>query len=57
MYHLLAHMEWAHLPVAGGIYDQHPAFLEQLMIIFTIKDGEDRRKAEREKNQAKFKRR
>jgi len=48
-------MEWSHLPVAGGLYDQHPRFLEQLMVIFGIKDEEHRKKEEREKRQQQAK--
>jgi len=31
-------MKWAHLPVAGGIYDQHPEFVEQIRFIFAERD-------------------
>ena len=27
---LLDAMEWKHLPSAGGIYDQHPDFIEKM---------------------------
>lgn len=27
-------MKWNHLPVAGGLYDQHPKLLEQWDYIF-----------------------
>lgn len=39
-------MKWAHLPVAGGIYDQHPDMMDQFMYIF-------RKKAEWEEQERK----
>lgn len=27
-------MKWNHLPVAGGLYDQHPKLLERWLYIF-----------------------
>lgn len=41
-------MEWTHLPVAGGLYDQHPKLLDDWMVIFGAK-GE---KAQRDKDKA-----
>jgi len=29
-------MKWAHLPVAGGIYDQQPALLDDFVMIDRI---------------------
>jgi hypothetical protein len=26
-------MEWRHLPVAGGVYGQHPDFLEGMLML------------------------
>jgi len=26
-------LEWRHLPVAGGVYDQHPDFLEAILLL------------------------
>lgn len=28
--------KWAHLPVAGGIYDQHPTLIDEWAILFDI---------------------
>lgn len=36
--------KWNHLPVAGGLYDQHPRFLEHILTIFQIKSEHDQRK-------------
>lgn len=44
-------MKWAHLPVAGGIYDQHPDFVEQISFIFSERDKareEEHKKREQE---------
>lgn len=34
-------MKWNHLPVAGGIYDQHPELLRQWQIIWEEKANHD----------------
>lgn len=46
-------MEWAHLPVAGGLYDQHPQLLDEWLIIFQVKAEEEAKEAERRKREAK----
>ena len=28
--------KWAHLPVAGGIYDQHPTLIDEWSVLFDI---------------------
>lgn len=40
-------MRWNHLPVAGGLYDQHPQLLEEFNLIFAAKA----RKEERERKE------
>ena len=30
-------MEWNHLPLAGGLYDQHPRLLDEWQVIFHLK--------------------
>jgi hypothetical protein len=50
LFSLCEAMQWAHLPVAGGIYDQHPELLEQWKVIF-----EERGKYEQEKESNKGK--
>jgi hypothetical protein len=47
--------KWNHLPVAGGIYDQHPKVLDDFLIIDQIKiAAENRRRAmEARKNRRK----
>lgn len=44
-------MKWAHLPVAGGLYDQHPKLMDEWDIIFEVKAQHD--KAEEAKNKPK----
>lgn len=43
-------MDWNHLPVAGGIYDQHPKMMDDFMYIF-------KKKAEREELDRKLEKR
>jgi hypothetical protein len=38
LYLLCKAMKWTHLPVAGGIYDQHPKLLDDFLVIMEI-DG------------------
>lgn len=50
-------MKWAHLPVDGGLYDQHPDLLEQWRQIFAARaeheaEEERRREMERSKKSA-----
>lgn len=52
MYMLCAAMEWSHLPVPGGIYDQHPKFVDDMFFLFQQKaKSEAQRQAERERKQ------
>jgi hypothetical protein len=48
-------MRWNHLPVAGGIYDQHPKLLEQWRVIFEKRAEEEERQRRREENKSKNK--
>lgn len=57
-------MKWAHLPNAGGLYDQDPILLDRFQIIFgAITEHEKRereeeeRKREQEMSKAKSSRR
>lgn len=50
-------MKWNHLPVAGGIYDQHPQLLDEWAYIFEQKNEHDKREREKEKNASKSGRR
>lgn len=47
-------MRWAHLPTAGGLYDQDPQLLEEFAIIFTRRSEYERNKqaAQEAKDQA-----
>jgi hypothetical protein len=44
-------MRWNHLPVPGGIYDQHPKLLEQFQTIFQRLAVEEQREADRRKRE------
>ena len=48
-----AAMEWSHLPVAGGIYDQHPALLDEWSIIWSEKSAHDQREEAKRKRKGK----
>jgi hypothetical protein len=42
-------MQWNHLPMPGGLYDQHPELLDRFMYIFQERNKEERKKnAQRE---------
>lgn len=45
---LLDATQWSHLPVAGGWYNQHPLFIDELMMIFDEKAKSERAKRARE---------
>lgn len=48
-------MKWNHLPVAGGMYDQHPKFLDDCMTIFQAQGLQRKKDAEKQKAQMKGK--
>lgn len=51
-------MSFSVLPVAGGLYDQHPDLLEQWAVIFNRKSAHEAQKAkEREQNMSRQARR
>lgn len=49
-------MKWAHLPVMGGIYDQHPKFLDDMVAIYQVDMKEQRRQQREQQAKAKRKR-
>lgn len=53
LYHRCKSMRWAHLPVAGGLYDQHPQLIMEWDILLRMeaeyeKARQDQERAERE---------
>lgn len=46
-------MKWNHLPVHGGVYDQHPQLLTEWMVIWEERAKYEAEKARKEKNAAK----
>lgn len=50
MFDLCSHMKWAHLPVAGGLYDQDPELLRKFRDIFEALD--EAQVAEQKKQEA-----
>lgn len=51
-------MKWSHLPVAGGLYDQHPKLIVQFEYIFSAraKHEEKKRKEDQRKRDAEARR-
>lgn len=42
-------MKWSHLPVAGGLFDQHPQFIEEVRYIFNERNAyREKKQSERE---------
>jgi len=41
-------MKWNHLPVAGGLYNQHPLFVDDMMVLM---DADNRAEEKRQKKQ------
>lgn len=57
MYWLLKGMEWNHLPVAGGIYDQHPKFLDDMQSLMQLDNEIQVKKQKADKNKPSNRRR
>jgi hypothetical protein len=47
LYVLCKGMRWTHLPVGGGLYDQHPKFLDDLHVIMSAQNTAEKIKHER----------
>lgn len=43
-------MKWTHLPVAGGLYDQHPKLIDDFELIMGVEAMVEKRKRAKEKN-------
>lgn len=55
---MCSRFEWSTLPSPGGIYDQHPQFIDGIEVIFKAeseKQEKDKKKQEREAQRAKKK--
>jgi len=48
-------MTWAHLPIAGGIYDQHPALLDDFVLLDGINNKAKARRQAMEARKARRK--
>lgn len=55
LYVLCKGMRWTHLPTSGGLYEQHPKFLDDLQLIMTAESRADKIKHERDMRQQKSK--
>lgn len=52
LFSLMEGMKWAHLPVAGGLYDQHPEFLAEISHIFSERNKyQEKKRKEDERKQ------
>lgn len=45
-------MKWNHLPVAGGLYDQHPMLLDSFAVIFSIRSEHERKEQAKQANKS-----
>lgn len=52
LFNLCASMKWAHLPVAGGIYDQDPEFIDGIQLIFEAQARKAKRDADEREREA-----
>lgn len=49
--------EWSLLPVDGGLYDQHPEFIDGINVVFKAKsDHQERERMKRERESRRKKR-
>lgn len=53
LYILCKSMKWTHLPVAGGIYDQHPKLLDDWLAIMAVDHEVEERKLKEQERKAK----
>jgi len=49
-------MKWNHLPVIGGVYDQHPKMLDDFMIIHQAKAKAQAKDQARQERKSRAKR-
>jgi hypothetical protein len=53
MFSLCEGMNWSHLPVAGGLYDQHPDLLDAWRYIFGVRAEHEKLEQERRERESK----
>lgn len=46
-------MDWVALPVAGGIYDQHPKLIEEWTILLALEAEQERKRQAEQERKAK----
>lgn len=56
MFAIAEAMNFNHLPVPGGLYDQHPDLLDAWETIFRIKSQEEKKRQDKQMNDVKAKR-
>lgn len=52
LFSLCENLKWTHLPVAGGLYDQHPDLLAQWRYIFSERNRREAEKAKETERKA-----
>lgn len=50
-------MKWSHLPLPGGLYEQHPDLLDQFTYIFSERNKYEAEKQEKERKEQEQKQR
>lgn len=51
LFHTLKRMEWHHLPVSGGWYDQHPGFVDDMDVIMSAEADAEKKKQNKQQQQ------
>lgn len=56
LFSLCSAMEWNHLPLAGGLYDQNPKLIDQFRVLFHEVNEARKRKDDKRKRESGKKR-
>jgi hypothetical protein len=51
LYTICDAMKWNHLPVSGGLYDQDPRFLDDMVVIMSARADADQREMAKARRQ------
>ena len=55
LYSICKGMKWTHLPVEGGLYDQHPQLMDDFVVIMMAENRAERKRIEEQRRQSKVK--
>jgi hypothetical protein len=53
LYTICKAMKWNHLPVGGGLYDQHPQFLDDMFFLMQEDAKAEKKARDRQERRAK----